>query len=50
MEEKEEHKIYVEYNTELDGRVPFGKEPYNLIKTEFENVFWLRINKIIKHL
>ena len=60
MEEKEEHKCYVQYDPELDGEIPFGKEPYILVKTEydegrgllietfkteFENVFWLRINK-----
>ena len=36
MEEKEECKCYVEYHPFLDGEIPFGKEPYILVKTEYD--------------
>ena len=60
MEEKEEYKCYIEYHPLLDGEIPFGKEPYILIKTEydeergmvietfkteFKNVFWIKTSK-----
>lgn len=32
MEEKEEVKVYIEYHPFLDGEIPFGKEPYTLVK------------------
>lgn len=60
MEEKEECKVYIEYHPFLDGEIPFGKEPYTLVKTEydkerdmivetfkteFKNVFWIKESK-----
>lgn len=61
MEEKEEYKCYIEYHPFLDGEIPFGKEPYTLVKTEydeergvivetfkteFKNVFWIKDRKV----
>lgn len=60
MEEKEKHKFYVVYDPIIDGDIPFGREPYILVKTKydekrglvietfktnFEDCFWLRISK-----
>lgn len=61
MVEKEEFKVYIEYHPFLDGEIPFGKEPYTLVKTEydkergvivetfkteFKNVFWRKDGKV----
>lgn len=60
MKEREEQKFYVVYDPELDGEIPFGKEPYILVKTEydekrgvvietfkteFEDLFWIKVSK-----
>nr|DAX18253.1 MAG TPA: hypothetical protein [Caudoviricetes sp.] len=62
MEAKEEQKVYAVYDPLLYGEIPFGKETYILVKTEydekrgfvietfktnFEDCFWLRISKKI---
>ena len=60
MEEVKVYKTYIVYDQELDFEIPLGKEPYILVKTEYnkernltiktfkteiENVFYLKISK-----
>lgn len=62
MEAKEEQKVYAVYDPLLYGEIPFGKEPYILVKTEYdkkrgfvfetfktkcENFFWIKVSKKI---